>query len=290
MGKNIRNQLRTSIFDVFSEHKDKKSMKQTDPDRARSQVFSYGTKFQLLDRVNDFCKSLPPDVRKPSDITKNHIVRYLDGKAQTCTQTTVDEYRHELKKIGKIVGQDYSCERVYADRKTASDRGADSVISKDDWKRILDYTYSNPSKSGVCLQLEGLIGVRVSDLAYGIKVEEDRLKIRCKNGKYLYRPITPAIRDVITSPKFQSLLTADNKVAAPKDGSINKYLSRVQDKLGLERHSFHDIRRRIAQDKYDELRSSGLTRSETLTAVSLWLNHGRNRETMLLKSYISNAW
>ena len=202
MGKNIRNQLRSAVFYAFSEHKDKKSMKKEDPDNACSQVFSYGTKFQLLDRVNDFCRSLPPDVKKPSDITKNHIVKYLDDKAKTCTQTTVDEYRHELKKIGKIVGQDYSCERVYADRKSASDRGADSVISKDDWKRILDYTYNNPSKSGVCLQLEALIGVRVSDLAYGIKVEEDRLKIRCKNGKYLYRPITPAIRDVITSSKF----------------------------------------------------------------------------------------
>ena len=43
-------------------------------------------------------------------------------------------------------------------------------------------------------------------------------------------------------------------------------------------------------DTIDELRNSGLSRTETLSKVSIWLNHGPNREKMLLKSYIANAW
>ena len=139
--------------------------------------------------------------------------------------------------------------------------------------------------------LEKEIGVRVSDIAYGIKVDEpaQKLHIRCKNGKWLTRQITPAIRDIMALKPFQDALIGE-KFRPVKDNSINKQLRRIEDKLGLEHHSFHDLRRRVAQDKYDELRASGLSRSECLTAVSIWLNHGRNREQMMLKSYIADAW
>lgn len=124
---------------------------------------------------------------------------------------------------------------------------------------------------------------------YGIHLTPSELRIRAKNGKWMNRPITPEIRRIIDSETFKARLVGD-KWYGPKDASVNKYLRRLQEKLGLEYHSFHDIRRRIAQDKYDELRNSGLSRTETLSKVSLWLNHGPNREKMLLKSYIANAW
>ena len=80
------------------------------------------------------------------------------------------------------------------------------------------------------------------------------------------------------------------KLIAPKDNSLNKWLNRTQDKLGLERHSWHSVRRRIAQDKYDAFRGSGMTRSEALSQVSLWLNHGPNREQTMKESYVANIW
>ena len=85
--------------------------------------------------------------------------------------------------------------------------------------------------------------------------------------------ITPEIRNILESESCRKLIDGD-RIRFPKDGSINKYLLRTERKLGLEEHSFHDIRRRIAQDKYDEFRTSGMSRSDSLRAVSAWLNHG----------------
>ena len=142
---------------------------------------------------------------------------------------------------------------------------------------------------GDCIRLEKLIGIRVSDMAYGITIEADRLCIKSKNGKICYRDITPQISDLLRSESYQKMIVGD-KFVPPKSSSINTYLRRLEDRLGLERHSFHDIRRRIAQDNYDQYRHSGLTREEALSKVSIWLNHGEKREAMLLRSYISNAW
>ena len=139
--------------------------------------------------------------------------------------------------------------------------------------------------------LEKEIGVRVSDIAYGINVDmrHEMLHIRCKNGKWCDRPITPAIREIMTLKHFQDSLVGE-KFRPVKDNSINKQLRRIEDKLGIEQHSFHDLRRRVAQDRYDVLRTSGLSRSECLQAVSVWLNHGKEREKMMLESYIADAW
>lgn len=226
---------------------------------------------------------------KLEDIEECHILNYLDYKAKTCTQKTVDEYRSDLKRIGLCAGVDLSCGRVYANKKESEHRGAQAVISKEDFAQILEYCKEHPSGSATAILLEAEIGVRVSDAVYGIHLAPSELHIRAKNGKWMTRPITPEIRRIIDSEAFKTRLVGD-KWYGPKDASVNKYLRRLQEKLGLEYHSFHDIRRRIAQDKYDELRNAGLGRTEALSKVSIWLNHGPNREKMLLQSYISNAW
>lgn len=284
--KNLRHVLRSAVMNSFRENMDKKDLKRKG--EAAGKVFSHGSKFALLDRINDFCKTLPAGM-KLEDIEKSHVLAYLDYKAKTCTQKTVDEYRSDLKRIGLCAGVDLSCGRVYANKKESEHRGAQAVISKEDFAQILEYCKEHPSGSATAILLEAEIGVRVSDAVYGIHLTSSELRIRAKNGKWMNRPITPEIRRIIDSETFKACLVGD-KWYGPKDASVNKYLRRLQEKLGLEYHSFHDIRRRIAQDKYDELRNSGLSRTETLSKVSIWLNHGPNREKMLLKSYIANAW
>ena len=289
---NIRHELRNEVFAAFDDGVSKKGVKGQDEDLAQTKVFSYKQKFQLLDRINDFCKTLPSNIRHADQLTPEHVRSYLDGKvAAGCTQNTIDEYRSELKKLGIVCGIDLACSRVEASKARAADRGASAVISREDFSKILSYAEEHPSSSGLCLQLEALIGVRVGDLAYGLKVNSfaNRLEIMSKNGKLCYRPITPPIARILNSEPFKKLYY-DGKFHSPKPNSLNKYLARTQDKLGLERHSFHDVRRRIAQDKYDELRGSGVSRPDALSAVSLWLNHGASREEMLLASYIADAW
>lgn len=102
--------------------------------------------------------------------------------------------------------------------------------------------------------------------------------------------MTLELRDLINSPEISKCLQKDGRLILPKDDSINKFLSRTEDKLGIERHSFHDLRRYRAQEMYDQYRKGGMTREQALSSVGMWLNHGPHREKLVLESYLNNAW
>lgn len=291
---NLEQQMRSAVFGAFREGMDKRSAKMQGADLMEKKIYSYASRNQLLDRIHDFVGTMKDDlrqegIRKREELRPEHVEKYLELKATTCSQNTINEYASEMKKIGRLIGIDLQVEPVIAIRKKSDSRGAESVMSREDLGKILEYAREHPSGSSVAIRLEALIGVRVGDLAYGIRIEEGKLRIKSKNGKWCERMITPEIRKILESESCRKLIDGD-RIRFPKDGSINKYLLRTERKLGLDEHSFHDIRRRIAQDKYDEFRTSGMSRSESLRAVSAWLNHGPDRQKMLLESYISNPW
>ncbi|MDH5096465.1 Integrase [Clostridium perfringens] len=78
----------------------------------------------------------------------------------------------------------------------------------------------------------------------------------------------------------------EDRLFSIKGESINRYLNRIEDKLGIERHSNYDIRRLIAQEKFDSYRKSGLSIKDVANKTSAWLSHGDNRNEILEKSYI----
>lgn len=289
MGKqNLRYSLRTAVFTAFREHTDKHGLRKAGDDRQR--VYSYGSRGALLDRASDFGRwGQAQGAKTPEDVTQALVRGYLDSKASTCTQNTLDEYRSEIGRLGRLCGQDWSCDRVLADRARDSQRGAQAAMPRSELDQILDYGKKHPCGSSTCIRLEAEIGARVAEVSYGIRVDGDTLHLRGKNGKIYTREITPAVREIMETPQWQQLVDGD-RLCGPKDDSINRYLRRVEDRLGLERHSMHDIRRLLAQERYDDDRHRGMGRSEALSEVSQWLNHGADREQMMLRSYISNAW
>lgn len=289
MGRNLRSELREEVFNAFQEGASKREYKRAG---IEGRIYSYGSRNAMLDTVTDFAKYVKSEYGsniKKDQVDKGMVIAYLDSKSHSCTQATVDEYRSRLSRLGLMMGKDLKVDRVLADRKVDMHRGAQSTISRKDLDKILTYTQNHPSLSGICIQLECELGIRVSEMAYGIKIMPQKLEIQGKNGKMCYRDITPRVRAIIDSRAFQEALTPNGKFKAVKDNSINKYLSRVESKLGLDAHSFHDIRRRVAQEKYDEFRRD-MSRSEAIDAVSEWLNHGKGRAALVLRSYVSNAW
>ena len=290
MSRNLRQQARGIIFAAFRENLDKRAMKADG--KGERNIFSYTSRNHLLDVINNFCNTVKDDIpRNPSELTRRHVRIFLDQKAlEGCSQKTLDTYRSDLVKFGKLMGKDLDPGRVPAQVTNVTHRGAGDIISHDDLSKIISYAKSHPSRSGACIQLEKLLGIRVGDMAYGMKIKDDILEIKCKNGKILIRRITSEIKDILSSEQFLSMIHEDGRIITPKDNSINTYLRRVEDKLGIERHSFHSIRRRIAQDQYNYYREMGYTRTEALSKVSVWLNHGEKREKMILKSYIRDAW
>lgn len=289
MSETLRHKMRSAVFNAFRFGIDKRQHKASLD--TTEKIYSITSRNQYLDRINDFCKTCP-DVKSVLELTPEAVKRYLDIKAVigNCTQKTLDDYRHEMKKIGKCMGLDLSCPQVFSWSNPAENRGAKDVMPREDYYKIASYAMENPSKSAACYLLEMQVGVRVSDMAYGVRETDEGLSIRCKNGKICLRPWTPELRTLWQSDALQKMINTQGKLIAPKDNSLNKWLRRTEDKLGLEHHSWHSVRRRIAQDKYDAYRGSGMTRMDALSKVSLWLNHGPNRQKTMKESYVANIW
>lgn len=60
--KNLRHVLRSAVMNSFRENMDKKDLKRKG--EAAGKVFSHGSKYALLDRINDFCKTLPAGMKE----------------------------------------------------------------------------------------------------------------------------------------------------------------------------------------------------------------------------------
>lgn len=291
MAKNLRHELRSAVFNSFREGMDKRSIKSAD--KTERAVWSYGTRATMLDKVNVFSKwAKENNIKSVDQIRRSDVENFLRDKAnEGVTQRTVDEYRSTLSRLGSILERDWTCDRVVGcEREKSRDRGSESVMQRSDLDKICEYAKVNPSASGSMVLLEREIGVRVADICYGVNINGDTLKINSKGGRVCEREITPRVREIIESETVRAITDDKGHIKGPKDASVNRWLNRVQDKLGLERHSFHDIRRCIAQERYDEYRNSGLDRTKSLERVGEWLNHGEHRATMVLESYIGNAW
>lgn len=288
MGKNIRHIMRSAIMTAFRENIDKHSMKKEG--LGSDKVCSYSSKFQLLDRVNDLCQHLPVEIKKVSQITPEHLYQYLMIKADHCSQRTLDEYRSEIRKLGNILGVQWHPDKISALRTVETHRGSSDIISKEDWNKILEYAMEHLKAGSNCvIALEKFTGVRVGDACYGVHDCGDYLRIRCKNGKWFDIKVTPDLRAFLSAEDVK-IHFRDGVLRPCKDASVNRQLNRIQDKLGIERHSFHSIRRRLAQDRYDKLRESGVSKAEALAVVSISLNHGERRDAMLAASYLADIW
>ena len=109
------------------------------------------------------------------------------------------------------MGKDLDPGRVPAQVTNVTHRGAGDIISHDDLSKIIAYAKLHPSKSGACIQLEKLLGIRVGDMAYGMKIKDDFLEIKCKNGKILIRRITSEMKSVLSSDQFLSMMYGSSK-------------------------------------------------------------------------------
>ena len=119
-----------------------------------------------------------------------------------------------------------------------------------------------------------------------INLEQWEITFQCKGGKDLTRTFSLEAKQYLEKVLEHKHDAKGNRLFSINGSSLNKYLLRTQDTLGMERHSNNDIRRLIAQEKYDGYRNAGLNPKEALSATSIWLNHVSPRDEMITKSYI----
>lgn len=301
MARNLYGQMTYAINKNFKEHIDKKAFKEDNGNAMSNKIFSYSEKirlkqiaksFQIYSKKNNF------NLKMVRDIKAEHVQKFLEtAKENDCTQNTIASYANSFFKLEKVIDSTFGIKVNWrkeivvpqTERKTSNSRGVNSIISRADYNKILEYAIDNESQSGLVLQMQNFLGVRVEEIPRlkreNINIDRKEIKfINTKGGKKLTRSI-PAnkvefIKSILDKNFHQDkLFSIDGK-------SINRYLNRVQDNFGLERHSNHDIRRLIAQEKYNSFREEGMSIKEAANETSKWLSHGDDRQDMLERSYV----
>ena len=299
--RNLFGQMTYAINKNFTERVDKRAFKKANGGGMGSKIFSYGEKYRLKQLAKSFqiyAKENNLNVKLAKDIRPEYIQSFLEGaKERGCTQNTINSYANSLFKIQNTLNSTYNLNLKWreeiaipqVEKKSSSTRGVDSVISREDYNKILNYAEENRSQSGLALQMQNWLGVRVEEIAR-IKKEFISLKDKTitfkntKGGKVLIRNIPEDKIDFIKSVIEHNF--HEDRLFSIEGKSINKYLNRVQDQLGLKRHSNHDIRRLVAQEKYDSFREDGMSIKDAANETSKWLSHGDDRLNMLERSYI----
>ncbi|MFH5851667.1 tyrosine-type recombinase/integrase [Clostridium perfringens] len=299
--RNLKSQLWYGISKCFKEGVDKRAVKEEIGKNMTYSIYSYDEVFRLKDTARALQKFLVENGYKINDFKKvdeEQIQKFLNNaKENGCTQNSINTYANSLFKIEKVLNRTYGFNlswrsniSIPAAEKAKSDvRGANSVIKREDYNKLIDYAEKNISQSGYALRIQDFLGVRVEEVARiskrNIDLENKTIKLtNTKGGKELTRYIPEnkigLIKEVLEHNYHK------DRLFSIKGSSINKYLRVVEEKLEIEKHSNHDIRRLIAQEKYDSYRESGLNVKDAANKTSKWLSHGDDRQDMLEKSYI----
>jgi integrase len=299
MGKNIKGQCTFAINQCFAERTNKYSFKSENGRGMSEKIFSFSEKYRLKDisnQLQNYIREHDPSVKQVKDITPGHIQGFLNSKIDRCTQNTINTHAESLYKLQNTIEKTYSVKLNWreeiaipaANKERACDRGVESVISREDYNKIIEYSKNHYSQSGACIILQNELGIRVEELARikleNIDLKNGRILIEGKGGREITRDLSSEMRDFVKEIKEKE--HDPERLFSINGASINKQLGRIQEALGLEKHSNHDIRRLIAQEKYDGLRAEGKTIKEATNETSNWLSHGDNREDMLERSYV----
>lgn len=301
MGKNrsMFQQFNNAINNCFKEGMDKHADKAYNP-VLTEKIYSYSAMNNLKDfakNLSNYIKENYPYIKRIGDIKEEQLQNFLNYKNEKgCSQNTLDLYKSNLNKLEMVVNKTYSSvnwdfkntvETPASIKEFNGNRGVNSVISREDYNKILNYCRENKSTSGDAILLQNGLGIRVEELAQikirNIDLDNNVLILdNTKGGKELIREMTPEVREIIQ----ERMSIVSDKIIDVKSDSINAQLRRIEDRLGLPRHSNHDIRRLIAQEHYDAYREEGYSKKEALEKTSKWLNHVGPREQMITKSYI----
>jgi site-specific recombinase XerD len=249
--------------------------------------------------LNNYIKETFPNIKQIKDISPHIIQEFLNNKASTCTQNTINTYSQSLNKIAAICNKNYSsCSLTWkqdvvipnAITQNSKLRGVSNQMPLADLNKICDYARNNYSVSGQIILAQRELGIRVNELTT-IKAEQIDFKnnvlhlTNTKGGKKLDREITPELKEIFKKSIQEKNITA-GRIFPVTENAVNTYLRRTEARLGIKgAYSTHNIRSAIAQEKYDELRQY-LSKDEAIKEVSLWLNHGPDRQKLLEKSYI----
>lgn len=307
MGRNKKWNLKKQMFNLIEKScvfgADKHSDKRNGTNHTK--IYSYNDRKDLIDVSANFCnwiKANDLDIKNITDIKAEHVQRFLDEKAQTCTNSTLKTYTSRFHKLDRIFEQNISA----YERKLESELIKPVAVNEtklrsvamdrqSDFKKLLDTAYQprRAETTRVAIEVSSRAGLRVSEVAKlkGTDYDANRGVLRVVDSKgKLTREVEIKDED---KPYFEGLKAqyGNGRVCPIKSDSINQNINRCMRAAGLgefieHKTNVHAIRKMVAQERYDELKELGYSNKDAWEQVSDYLGHGEDRWE-LYKAYIT---
>lgn len=293
MGKtrNIKYQFKYCIDTHFKEGMDKHSIKRNGKDN--SKIYSYADRKNLIDSSSNFSNWLKEnhnEIRQLKDINSTHIQEFLNEKAKTCSQKTLEQYQSHFRKLETLCNDTYNTNVDFHSAVTPisiknGGRKIRNIMCSDaQYQMLLKTTNSNLKSALILSKNFGLRASECSKLQYkdikgdGIYIADSKGKrsrfIKAENEQQL---------DILQQFRGKN----QGRVCPIRTESLQQAFNRECKKQGIEfrNGAFHTLRKKFATEKYKEHRKRGESIQQALDSVSHALGHGSKRNK-LMKEYI----
>ena len=324
MSKSISKQLEHAVYECFTPGHSKRADKFNTAIDTSWKIYSTTSKRDMLDLAKDFGKYLAaehPTVKRAYEINGDIIQSYIDSKASTCVDKTLQKI---ISRVGKL---ERCC--IHAYHGSGFDWQTDKIIKPESTKNA-DFIKNTPVPLTVSIAILATCERKRSQVANAICMsvyagmranEAVHLKAEnvhftggefghgwiqiiegpeggAKGGRPRVIPIInpeakEAIRKAVTGKKPEQYIAPRRDGGKMTPDNVQRTLREVMDaRYGntYKGNRCHGMRKTWAQTYYDMVRRGGFTRAEAVEKTNEVIGHGSKRGVEMVKMYVANIW
>lgn len=285
-------------------------------------IYSISSRRDMLDLAKDFGKFVKeeyPEVNRAYLITSDVLQAYVDKKAATCVDATLDKI---ISRLGKL---ERCCEHTYENsvftwevvdvQKPVSTKNADFVkdtpVPLEVSKKVIEALSQRKTEVYRAVILSTYCGMRAEETT-GLKAGN----VHFTGGEFSYGWVEivkgggakgdrPRIIPIISQEAQRALKTAvagkkSDEYVAAKDGGGKMTADNVQRTLRewmdkeygrtYKGNRCHGMRKTWAQMYYDTIRKKGCSQKQAVEKTNVVLGHGSKRGVEMVRMYVKNIW
>ncbi|MDD3220286.1 MAG: hypothetical protein PHC41_04390 [Lachnospiraceae bacterium] len=314
IGGTLRSQLinaikRQSTFGR-DKHSDKK-MGKAGRHNTAGRVYSYTSSRNREATAKDFAQYMKenyPNIKNAYQLTSEHCQEWLNSKAISgkCSTDTLKTYRQNLNDLEKNINSTYSkaCVNLH-ETKTPSGYNTSKVrcqAMSQVHQEAVKATYQPYSTGYNAITIAQASGCRCAEIA---KMQNRDITINKDGTQAIVHAIGKGGRErdiIITNQQdvqnlqdIKAHVSAETSRFCPcKSESLQVNIQRHIEKAGLKdkysKSTFHAIRKNFAQRQYNQCRTAGMTKQESLDFTSNQIGHGCDRDATTMTAYVANQW
>ncbi len=293
--RNLKYQFLQAINNSFKENMDKHADK-ANGIRNTDKIYSYSARSNLIDlsaNFANFMKEFYPEIHNANEIGTEHIQAFLNSKTRNCSQSTLNSYNSQFRKLEKCVNAKYRCNVTYhcdvvpASYKNGGGKIRNAMLSQNDFKTLIKSTNNQNLKKALTLSFHfGLRAAECAKLKYE-DIKSNGISVIDSKGKR--SRFVPAETEKQKQILEQFKEKEQGRICPVQHQSLEQAFRRELKKNGIviQNGAFHTCRKAYATQKFKEYRVN-LCVKEAMSKVSVNLGHGANRFE-LMKEYICTA-